>query len=138
MSLFLRVLVCACCPVLRGKQRRGGVWGGRRTGTGSCGTARLLRRGRASDLQASACPVNWSCSPLITTGPSCPARSTGSSHRDNFGLWWWSSEGLEPPASPPGMGSMGTSEVRCCCAASPEQLDVPQRAKKKKKSHFSN
>lgn len=146
MPLFLRVQVCAagqakqrrclgqhrrCCPTAAGEP-----------GPMPAGTARplgctclLLRRGCVSDLQASACLVNWSCSPLITAGPGSPAWGAGSSRRGNFGFGallrgigathfsWWDG------------ASVGTSEgemLLCCFPnTSPGQLNLPLERHKK-------
>lgn len=148
MPLLLRVSVCARCPVLQGEQSGGGVFGvAGEPGPVPAGTARLLgctcrllRRGRASDLQASARPVNWGRSPLITAGPGCPARGAGSSHRGNFGFAaLLPGEGWRHPLLPTGWdgaaagtrGPWGPSEGEMLPCCFPRAAQPPERCPKK-------
>jgi len=59
MSLLLRILVCACFPVLQGKQSGGGVWGGT-AAVVPWGSETQDQNGEAAGLYLPAA-VSWAC-----------------------------------------------------------------------------
>lgn len=131
-SISMCILSCAAGQAkwrrCSGQHRRCHPTAAGEPGPVPAGTARLLDctclllcRGRASDLQASACLVNWSCSPLIVAGPGSPARGAGSSRCGKFGFGaLLCGIGATQFSRWDGTGHpWGPARVRCCHAASP-------------------